>query len=155
MQQNPSSPYPEVFWTNSSAVLNPNCVPLGLYPTGAGPRPHQGTCSPWPGPERKRKRLDSKDGVCLCFLIVFLLVFLALTGVGLAMFQIFHLQKELEVTSVPLTQAQKSPVGGALDASSPEGEVIVSRAPKAILDIHLQRTRASIKNSIGVVFSHV
>ncbi|XP_077187504.1 tumor necrosis factor ligand superfamily member 6 [Paroedura picta] len=92
MQQNPP-PYPEVFWTNSSAVLSPNCIPLGLYPTGAGPRPHQDPHLPWPVPKRKRK-----DGTCLCFLMVFLLVFLALTGVGLAMFQIFRLQKELELS---------------------------------------------------------
>ncbi|XP_060089049.1 tumor necrosis factor ligand superfamily member 6 [Heteronotia binoei] len=98
MQQNPPTPYPEVFWTNNSAVLGPNCVPLGLYPTGAGPRPCQNTCSSWPVPERNRQRAGSKDGTCLCFLVAFLLVFLALMGVGLAMFQIFRLQKELELS---------------------------------------------------------
>ncbi|XP_054837722.1 tumor necrosis factor ligand superfamily member 6 [Eublepharis macularius] len=97
MQRSPPPLYPQVFWTSSSAVSSSSCGPLGLYPTGAGPP--QDNCSSWPVPQRARQRSNSKDGTCLCFLAAFLLILLALTGVGLAMFRIFRLQKELEVTS--------------------------------------------------------
>lgn len=148
MQQNPPSPYPEVFWTNSSAVLSPNCVPLGLYPTGARPGPPRDTCPPWPVPARRKQRLDTST--CLCFLVVFLLIFLALLGVGLAMFQIFHLQKELEVTSL-YTGTGKSSWRCFGCSLLPGGEVVISRAPKAFLDMYLGSRRIFIQDGTGAM----
>lgn len=96
MQQNQYCGYPQIFWTNNSS----DCAPqMGLYHS-SGIVADQDFCLPLPVPERKRHRQNHRDGTRLCFLVVFLLILLAITGIGLAMFQIFHLQKELqEVTS--------------------------------------------------------
>ncbi|XP_061466282.1 tumor necrosis factor ligand superfamily member 6 [Rhineura floridana] len=91
-QQNQHCIYPQVFWTNSSAISSSEYAPSGLCPIGFAP--HQDICPPLPAPERKRKRQTKRDGTCSCFLVVFSLALLALAGVGLAMFQIFHLQEE-------------------------------------------------------------
>ncbi|XP_025022839.1 tumor necrosis factor ligand superfamily member 6 [Python bivittatus] len=96
MQQNQYCGCPQVFWTNSSALSSSDCAPqVGLYHS-SGIVAHQDICLPLPVPERKRHRQNYRDGTCLCFLVAFLLILLALMGVGLAMFQIFHLQKELQ-----------------------------------------------------------
>nr|XP_020668820.1 tumor necrosis factor ligand superfamily member 6 isoform X2 [Pogona vitticeps] len=93
MQQNQHCTYPQVFWTNSSGLCSSDYALSGLSPNGiVSP---QDICPPLAVPVRKRFRQNTRDGACLCFLMVFLLTFLALTGVGLAMFQIFHLQQEL------------------------------------------------------------
>ncbi|XP_053103968.1 tumor necrosis factor ligand superfamily member 6 [Hemicordylus capensis] len=94
MQQNQHYMYPQVFWTNSSAVSGSDFPSPGLCPIGIVP--HQDARPPLPVPKRKKHRQNKRDGTCLCFLVVFLLTFFALTGVGLAMFQILHLQQELE-----------------------------------------------------------
>nr|XP_028588019.1 tumor necrosis factor ligand superfamily member 6 [Podarcis muralis] len=94
MQQNPHCIYPQVFWTSSSGVSNSECAPSGLCPIRFAP--HQDIRPALPVPETKRKKQSKKDGTRLCFLVVSLLTLLALTGVGLAMFQIFRLQQELD-----------------------------------------------------------
>uniref|UniRef100_A0A8C5S708 Tumor necrosis factor ligand superfamily member 6 n=1 Tax=Laticauda laticaudata TaxID=8630 RepID=A0A8C5S708_LATLA len=84
MQQNQYCAYPQIFWTNNSALSSSDC----------------NNCLPLPVPERKMHRQNQGDGTHLCFLVVFLLILLAIMGIGLAMFQIFHLQKKLQqVTS--------------------------------------------------------
>lgn len=100
MQQNQYCGYPQIFWTNNSALPSSDCAPqMGLYHS-SGIVADQDICLPLPVPERKRHRQNHRDGTRLCFLVVFLLILLAIMGIGLAMFQIFHLQKELqEVTS--------------------------------------------------------
>uniref|UniRef100_A0A8D0GMW0 Tumor necrosis factor ligand superfamily member 6 n=1 Tax=Sphenodon punctatus TaxID=8508 RepID=A0A8D0GMW0_SPHPU len=89
MQQNLNYVYPHIFWVDGSTIPPSSCAP-------PAPRPP-------PVPERKRRKQIGRDGMYLCFLVIFLLVLLALTGVGLGMFQILQLQKELaelrEVTS--------------------------------------------------------
>ncbi|XP_062984851.1 LOW QUALITY PROTEIN: tumor necrosis factor ligand superfamily member 6 [Elgaria multicarinata webbii] len=92
MQQSQHFIYPQVFWTSSSAVSSSDCAPTRLCPNGTVP--HQDICLPLP--ERKKQRHNNRDGTRLCFLVVVLLTLLALTGVGLAMFQIYHLQQELD-----------------------------------------------------------
>lgn len=100
MQQNQYCGYPQIFWTNNSALSSSDCAPqLRLYHSSEIV-PTQDICLPLPVPGRKRHSQNHGDGTCLCFLVVFLLILLAIMGVGLAMFQIFHLQKELQkVTS--------------------------------------------------------
>ncbi|XP_048353756.1 LOW QUALITY PROTEIN: tumor necrosis factor ligand superfamily member 6 [Sphaerodactylus townsendi] len=122
MQQNPPSPYPQVFWTNNSAVLSPNGAPVGLYHSEAGL--HQETRSSWPVPDGKRQRPKAKDAICLCFLVVFMLLLLALTGVGLVMFQIYRLQKELELAQNGHTPQPPEKLKGFLNRTT---EKIVKR----------------------------
>uniref|UniRef100_K7FUH8 Tumor necrosis factor ligand superfamily member 6 n=1 Tax=Pelodiscus sinensis TaxID=13735 RepID=K7FUH8_PELSI len=83
MQQNLNYVYPQIFWVDSCA--SPTCAP---------PAP-VASCPP-PVPERRRrKQSNTRDGSRLCFLVVFLLALLALAGVGLGMFKIVQLQKDL------------------------------------------------------------
>ncbi|XP_013927417.1 PREDICTED: tumor necrosis factor ligand superfamily member 6-like [Thamnophis sirtalis] len=92
MQHNQYCGYPQIFWTNNSS----DCAPqTGLYHS-SGIVADQDICLPLPVPARKRHRQNHRDGTRLCFLVVFLLILLAITGIGLAMFQIFHLQKQLQ-----------------------------------------------------------
>uniref|UniRef100_A0A8D0EEK3 Tumor necrosis factor ligand superfamily member 6 n=1 Tax=Salvator merianae TaxID=96440 RepID=A0A8D0EEK3_SALMN len=111
MQQDQHCAYPQVFWTTSSAVSNSECASPGLCPIGIVST--RDISLPLPGPQSKNK--SKSDGTCLCFFVGFLLIFLALTGVGLAMFQIFHLQQELDalrkVTSIHLVGSLKKPGG--------------------------------------------
>ncbi|XP_074859232.1 tumor necrosis factor ligand superfamily member 6 [Carettochelys insculpta] len=83
MHQNLNYVYPQIFWVDSCASAT--CAP----PAPLAP------CPP-PVPERRRRKpSSSRDGTCPCFLVVYLLALLALTGVGLGTFQIIQLQKEL------------------------------------------------------------
>ncbi|XP_042318091.1 tumor necrosis factor ligand superfamily member 6 [Sceloporus undulatus] len=94
MQQNQHCIYPQVFWTSSSAVSSTDYAPSGLSLNGIVP--HQDICPPPLVPKKKRHKQNTRDGTYLCFLMVALMTLLALSGVGLAMFQISHLQQELE-----------------------------------------------------------
>lgn len=73
--------YP-VFWTNQ-AQRPPVLTHASMYPP---PLPH------FPDFRKKRR----KDGTCLYLFIVFLLVLLALVGVGIGTYKIMELQKELD-----------------------------------------------------------
>ncbi|XP_058031844.1 tumor necrosis factor ligand superfamily member 6 [Ahaetulla prasina] len=96
MQQNQYCGYPQIFWTNNSALPSSDRPPqMGLYHS-SGIVADQDICLPLPMPEKKRHRQNHRDGTRLCFLVVFLLILLVIMGIGLAMFQIFHLQKELQ-----------------------------------------------------------
>ncbi|XP_068095987.1 tumor necrosis factor ligand superfamily member 6 [Hyperolius riggenbachi] len=76
MQQNMGYP---VFWTNQPE-RPPVLTRIPMYP---------------PPPFVDFKRKKRKDGTCVYLLIMFLLVLLALTGVGMGTYKIFLLQKEL------------------------------------------------------------
>lgn len=94
MQHHQHYTYPQIFWTDNSANCCSDYALPGLSPNEiVSP---QDICPPLPVPARKQHRQNTRDGTCLCFLVVFLLTLLALTGVGLIMFQIFHLQQELD-----------------------------------------------------------
>ncbi|XP_051481620.1 tumor necrosis factor ligand superfamily member 6 isoform X1 [Apus apus] len=82
MQQNYM--YPQIFWVDGCANTNTSCpptAPIAPFPP--------------PVPDRSRKPRNKRDRRSVGFLVFFLLILVALTGVGLSMFQIFHLEKEL------------------------------------------------------------
>eukprot|EP00079_Xenopus_tropicalis_P009838 XP_002934199.2 PREDICTED: tumor necrosis factor ligand superfamily member 6 isoform X1 [Xenopus tropicalis] len=84
MQQDMRYAQPSVFWTDPCRTpplppLPPNQVNMPLPP-------------PFPDFRRKRR----KDGTCTYLLIMFLLILLALFGVGLGTYKIIELQKELD-----------------------------------------------------------
>ncbi|MEE6496091.1 hypothetical protein FKM82_002227 [Ascaphus truei] len=81
MQQNMNYDQSHVFWMNQHRTS----PPLPAYPN---------THPPPPFPDFRRK--GRKDGTCTYLLIVFLLVLLALVGVGLGTYKILQLQKELD-----------------------------------------------------------
>ncbi|XP_070602964.1 tumor necrosis factor ligand superfamily member 6 [Erythrolamprus reginae] len=119
MQQNQYCGYPQIFWTNNSALSNSDCAPqMGLYHSN-GIVADQGICLPLPVPERKRHRQNHRDGTHFCFLVAFLLILLAIMGIGLAMFQIFHLQKELqEFSSSGYVSPSSDMLKGALNRTA-------------------------------------
>ncbi|XP_074008610.1 tumor necrosis factor ligand superfamily member 6 [Numenius arquata] len=85
MQQNLNYVYPQIFWVDSSANTSTSCPP----PPPVAPFPP-------PVPDRRRKPRDNnRERRSTGFLVISLLILLALTGVGLSMFQIFHLEKQL------------------------------------------------------------
>ncbi|NXC68037.1 TNFL6 factor, partial [Anhinga anhinga] len=84
MQQNLNYVYPQIFWVDGCANASTSCPP----PAPAAPFPP-------PVPDRRRKPRNIRERRSSCFLVISLLILLALTGVGLSMFQIFHLEKEL------------------------------------------------------------
>ncbi|NWU92815.1 TNFL6 factor, partial [Upupa epops] len=84
MQQNLNYMYPQIFWVDGCASSSPSCPsapPVAPFPP--------------PVPDRRRKPRNDRDRMSAGFLAMILLILLALAGVGLSMFQIFHLQKEL------------------------------------------------------------
>ncbi|XP_009896547.1 tumor necrosis factor ligand superfamily member 6 [Dryobates pubescens] len=83
VQQNLSYVYPQIFWVDGSSSTPASCPPA----PSAAPFPP-------PVPDRRRKPRN-REGRSVGFLVTSLLILLALTGVGLSMFQIFHLEKEL------------------------------------------------------------
>ncbi|NXY21504.1 TNFL6 factor, partial [Atrichornis clamosus] len=83
-QQNLNCVYPQIFWVDGCADAGPSCPPA---PPGAP--------FPPPVPDRRRKPGNKRERRSVGFLVTSLLILLALTGVGLSMFQIFHLEKEL------------------------------------------------------------
>ncbi|NXY73255.1 TNFL6 factor, partial [Glareola pratincola] len=85
MQQNLNYVYPQIFWVDGCANASTSCPP-------APPGPP----FPPPVPDRRRKPRDNnRERRSVGFLVISLLILLALTGVGLSMFQIFHLEKQL------------------------------------------------------------
>nr|XP_014332647.1 PREDICTED: tumor necrosis factor ligand superfamily member 6 isoform X2 [Bos mutus] len=116
MQQPLNYPYPPIFWVDSSAS-SPWAPPGSVFPCPSSvpgrpgqrrpPPPPPPTLPPPPPlpplpPPPLKKRRDHNTGLCL--LVMFFMVLVALVGLGLGIFQLFHLQKELaelrEVTPV-------------------------------------------------------
>ncbi|XP_074688958.1 tumor necrosis factor ligand superfamily member 6 isoform X2 [Strix aluco] len=73
-----------IFWVDGCANASTSCPPAP--PVAPFPPPV---------PDRRRKPRDNRERRSVGFLVISLLILLALTGVGLSMFQIFHLEKEL------------------------------------------------------------
>ncbi|NWZ52874.1 TNFL6 factor, partial [Haliaeetus albicilla] len=84
MQQNLNYVYPQIFWVDSCANPSTSCPPA----PPAAPFPP-------PVPDRRTKPRNNRERRSVGFLVISLLILVALTGVGLSMFQIFHLEKEL------------------------------------------------------------
>ncbi|NWJ09409.1 TNFL6 factor, partial [Crypturellus undulatus] len=84
MQQNLNYVYPQIFWVDGCTNPSASCPPA----PPAAPFPP-------PVPDRRKKPRNNREGKSVGFLVVSLLILLCLTGVGLSMFQIFRLQKEL------------------------------------------------------------
>ncbi|NXT80621.1 TNFL6 factor, partial [Zapornia atra] len=84
MQQNLNYVYPQIFWVDGCANTSTSCPPAP--PVAPFPPPV---------PDRRKKPRNNKERSSVCFLVMSLLILLALTGVGLSMFQIFHLEKQL------------------------------------------------------------
>ncbi|NWR74642.1 TNFL6 factor, partial [Centropus unirufus] len=84
MQQNLNYMYPQIFWVDGCASASSSCPsapPVAPFPP--------------PVPDRRKKPRNNRERSSTGFLVMSLLILLALTGVGLCMFQIFHLEKEL------------------------------------------------------------
>ncbi|XP_052510152.1 tumor necrosis factor ligand superfamily member 6 [Budorcas taxicolor] len=107
MQQPLNYPYPPIFWVDSSAS-SPWASPGSVFPCPSSvpgrpgqrrpPPPPPPTLPPPPPlpplpPPPLKKRRDHNTGLCL--LVMFFMVLVALVGLGLGIFQLFHLQKEL------------------------------------------------------------
>ncbi|XP_037023409.2 tumor necrosis factor ligand superfamily member 6 [Artibeus jamaicensis] len=104
MQQTLNYPYPQIYWVDSSTP--PPWGPPGTVlpcPSSVPGRPGQRRPPPPPPPPSQllpplpppplKKRRDHDSGRCL--LVMFFMILVALVAVGLGMFQLFHLQKEL------------------------------------------------------------
>ncbi|NXD51398.1 TNFL6 factor, partial [Corvus moneduloides] len=85
MQQNLNYVYPQIFWVDGCADAGASCSPAP--PVGPFPPPV---------PDRRRKPRNNRGRRSVGFLVMFLLILVAFTGVGLCMFKIFHLEKELD-----------------------------------------------------------
>ncbi|XP_051854901.1 tumor necrosis factor ligand superfamily member 6 isoform X1 [Antechinus flavipes] len=101
MQQNLNYLYPQIYWVDSRA--SPPCVP----PVTTLPCPSPGLTRPPPPPppppplphsppflpySSLKKRTNNTS---LYLLLVFFMVLVALAGLGMGMFQLFHLQEEI------------------------------------------------------------
>ncbi|NXA49025.1 TNFL6 factor, partial [Nothocercus julius] len=84
MQQNLNYVYPQIFWVDGCTNPSTSCPPA----PPAAPFPP-------PVPDRRKKPRNNREGKSVGFLVVSLLILLCLTGVGLSLFQIFRLEKEL------------------------------------------------------------
>ncbi|XP_024407626.1 tumor necrosis factor ligand superfamily member 6 [Desmodus rotundus] len=111
MQQTLNYPYPQIYWVDSSTPSP--WAPPGMVlpcPSSVPGRPGQRRPPPPPPPPTLpppppsqllpplplpplKKRRDRNSSRCL--LVMFFMVLVALVAVGLGMFQLFHLQKEL------------------------------------------------------------
>ncbi|NWI44469.1 TNFL6 factor, partial [Picathartes gymnocephalus] len=85
MQQNLNYVYPQIFCVDGCADAGASCPPTP-------PR------APFPPPVPDRRRKPRNDGGrrSVGFLVMFLLILVAFTGVGLSIFKIFHLEKEVD-----------------------------------------------------------
>ncbi|XP_012658091.1 tumor necrosis factor ligand superfamily member 6 isoform X2 [Otolemur garnettii] len=110
MQRPFNYPYPQIYWVDSSATSPwdppgsvlpcPTSVPARPGqrrpppppPQPPPPPPPPPPLPPLPLPPVKKKRQQSTG---LCLLVVFFMVLAALVGLGMGMFQLYHLQKEL------------------------------------------------------------
>ncbi|XP_007667085.1 tumor necrosis factor ligand superfamily member 6 [Ornithorhynchus anatinus] len=108
MQQNLNYLYPQIYWVDSNA--GSPCVPPAPCPPPTPPpvpeRPGRRRPPPPPPPLPKTRR---DHGTCLGLLMVFFMVLVALVGLGLGMFQIFHLQKDLADLRELTSNGQKTP----------------------------------------------
>ncbi|NWZ03350.1 TNFL6 factor, partial [Loxia curvirostra] len=79
---------PQIFWVDGCAEAGAPCPPPASFPP--------------PVPDRSRKPRN-KDGERSSsgFLVMFLLILVAFTGVGLSIFKIFHLEKEVDELREP------------------------------------------------------
>ncbi|NXX25249.1 TNFL6 factor, partial [Nicator chloris] len=76
--------YPQIFWVDGCADAGASCPsapPLAPFPP--------------PVPDRRRKPRNDRERSA-GFLVMFLLILVAFTGVGLSIFKIFHLEKEVD-----------------------------------------------------------
>ncbi|NXY04079.1 TNFL6 factor, partial [Pteruthius melanotis] len=85
MQQNLNYVYPQIFWVDGCADAGASCPPAP--PVAPFPPPV---------PDRRRKPRNNRERRSVGFLVMFLLILVAFTGVGLCIFKIFHLEKELD-----------------------------------------------------------
>lgn len=84
VQQSVSYAYPQIFWVDgcpNPGTSCPSAPPMAPFPP--------------PVPDRRRKPRNHTERRSISLLVTSLLILLALTGVGLSMFRIFHLEKEL------------------------------------------------------------
>ncbi|XP_036129222.1 tumor necrosis factor ligand superfamily member 6 [Molossus molossus] len=100
MQQPLNYPYPQIYWVDSRAP-SPWAPPGTVLPCPSSvpgrpgqrrpPPPPPPPTPPLPLPPLKNRR----DRTGLCLLVLFFMVLVALVALGLGMFQLLHLQKEL------------------------------------------------------------
>ncbi|NWH94827.1 TNFL6 factor, partial [Aegithalos caudatus] len=77
--------YPHIFWVEGCADAGapcPSAPPAAPFPP--------------PVPDRRRKPRNDGERRSVGFLVMFLLILVAFTGVGLSIFKIFHLEKEVD-----------------------------------------------------------
>ncbi|NXI26193.1 TNFL6 factor, partial [Sterrhoptilus dennistouni] len=77
--------YPQIFWVDGCADAGASC-----------PSAPPGAPFPPPVPDRRRKPRNDRERRSVGFLVMFLLILVAFTGVGLSIFKIFHLEKEVD-----------------------------------------------------------
>ncbi|NWY42230.1 TNFL6 factor, partial [Sylvia atricapilla] len=77
--------YPQIFWVDGCADAGPSCPPAA--PSAPFPPPV---------PDRRTKPRNDRERRSVGFLVMFLLILVAFTGVGLSIFKIFHLEKEVD-----------------------------------------------------------
>ncbi|NXF20788.1 TNFL6 factor, partial [Rhodinocichla rosea] len=80
--------YPQIFWVDGCAEAGAPCAPPAPFPP--------------PVPDRSTKpRSKGGERSSAGFLVMFLLILVAFTGVGLSIFKIFHLEKEVDELREP------------------------------------------------------
>ncbi|NXM63964.1 TNFL6 factor, partial [Illadopsis cleaveri] len=77
--------YPQIFWVDGCADTGAACPPAP--PVAPFPPPV---------PDRRKKPRNDRERSSAGFLVMFLLILVAFTGVGLSIFKIFHLEKEVD-----------------------------------------------------------
>nr|XP_004658941.2 tumor necrosis factor ligand superfamily member 6 [Jaculus jaculus] len=134
MQQPLNCPCPQVYWVNRNATSpwDPPrpvfpCSPL--EPAGPGqrrppppppmPPPALPTLLPRPPLPLKKRRDCNSD---LWLLMTFFMVLVALAGLGLGMYQLFHLQKELAELRESTSQEHSSSVAKLIGHPAPPSE---------------------------------
>ncbi|KAM4813286.1 tumor necrosis factor ligand superfamily member 6 isoform X1 [Urocitellus parryii] len=121
MQQPLNYPYPQIYWVDSSASSS-WAPPESVFacPPSVPRRPGQRRppppppplppplppLPPLPPPPLKKSR-DHNTGLWL--LVIFFMVLVALVGLGLGMYQLFHLQKELAELRESINQRNTEP----------------------------------------------